>query len=459
MRKLYSCRTILQLSVVLSFLAPGFVMASSLSCESVFTSTEALRVSLKKQFRVYLTSRDASHILGVVRNADDDTIKKAYRLRAMETHPDRNQNDEIATVAFQRIKLAYETMLKGSWQMPDEPTTVFENDQENEEVQVTSTSSRGRVGDSDLAAEALKEAMANFLYNPSRPRFVEIPWRYTRGHVSEWYLRQPEVASAVVQVKEVPGLWSTSPKEKAAVISLNRFTENFAKQIQNNFQLQAFDMVLSKNNFFGRSEISDETGAEHAGLNIADFTSRFTAALSIESAEDLEYFKIINEKLYVGKLVQKAPTSSYISSSTHEYTTNLSQILRLFAARPEYRETLSLILQSGIRQKMDYEIDPAKFENKYATAAWHNIRVFRNQEFTDSIDYKDVSNKAQLDSILKILSNRFISPAEVRSQIMETIEKLKSKPAEVAPVTPEKPATDTAAEAKKKAGIFKFFSF
>jgi curved DNA-binding protein CbpA len=40
--------------------------------------------------------RDYYDILGVPRNADDDTLKKAYRKLAMQHHPDRNPGDAAA---------------------------------------------------------------------------------------------------------------------------------------------------------------------------------------------------------------------------------------------------------------------------------------------------------------------------------------------------------------------------
>ncbi|KAH7157236.1 hypothetical protein EDB81DRAFT_419038 [Dactylonectria macrodidyma] len=50
-------------------------------------------------------------LLGVDRQATDDEIKKAYRRRALELHPDRNFNDvETATRRFAEVQSAYEIL-------------------------------------------------------------------------------------------------------------------------------------------------------------------------------------------------------------------------------------------------------------------------------------------------------------------------------------------------------------
>ena len=52
---------------------------------------------------------DPFAVLGVDRDADDETIKRAYRRRAKETHPDRGGSD----AEFKRVKDAYEAIRDG----------------------------------------------------------------------------------------------------------------------------------------------------------------------------------------------------------------------------------------------------------------------------------------------------------------------------------------------------------
>ncbi|KAF8848227.1 hypothetical protein BDZ45DRAFT_550491, partial [Acephala macrosclerotiorum] len=40
-----------------------------------------------------------------------DTIRKAYLLKAIELHPDKNPNNPQATARFQDLKKAYETII------------------------------------------------------------------------------------------------------------------------------------------------------------------------------------------------------------------------------------------------------------------------------------------------------------------------------------------------------------
>ncbi len=53
---------------------------------------------------------DYYEILGVPRDADDATIKKAYRSLAREYHPDRNPGDAAAESRFKELAVAYEVL-------------------------------------------------------------------------------------------------------------------------------------------------------------------------------------------------------------------------------------------------------------------------------------------------------------------------------------------------------------
>jgi DnaJ family protein C protein 7 len=62
-------------------------------------------LELKKSQR-----KDYYKILGVSKDADENTIKKAYRKLAIIHHPDKNPNDPQAEVRFKDIGEAYETL-------------------------------------------------------------------------------------------------------------------------------------------------------------------------------------------------------------------------------------------------------------------------------------------------------------------------------------------------------------
>jgi molecular chaperone DnaJ len=49
-------------------------------------------------------------VLGVSRDADDETIKKAYRKLASKYHPDRNPGDQEAPLKFKEVAEAYEVL-------------------------------------------------------------------------------------------------------------------------------------------------------------------------------------------------------------------------------------------------------------------------------------------------------------------------------------------------------------
>ena len=57
-----------------------------------------------------MTKRDFYEILGVPKNADENTIKQSYRKLAMQYHPDRNPGDKPAEEKFKEAAEAYEIL-------------------------------------------------------------------------------------------------------------------------------------------------------------------------------------------------------------------------------------------------------------------------------------------------------------------------------------------------------------
>ncbi|MDE2638550.1 MAG: J domain-containing protein [Chloroflexota bacterium] len=55
-------------------------------------------------------SRDYYDVLGVARNADDDEIKRAFRQKAKQYHPDANPDSPTAEARFKEVSEAYEVL-------------------------------------------------------------------------------------------------------------------------------------------------------------------------------------------------------------------------------------------------------------------------------------------------------------------------------------------------------------
>jgi len=57
-----------------------------------------------------VSKRDYYEVLGVAKDADTNTIKRAYRKLAMKYHPDRNTEDDTAATKFREATEAYEVL-------------------------------------------------------------------------------------------------------------------------------------------------------------------------------------------------------------------------------------------------------------------------------------------------------------------------------------------------------------
>lgn len=57
-----------------------------------------------------MAEKDFYGVLGVDKGADADTLKKAYRKKAMQYHPDRNPDDKQAEAKFKEVNEAYDVL-------------------------------------------------------------------------------------------------------------------------------------------------------------------------------------------------------------------------------------------------------------------------------------------------------------------------------------------------------------
>ena len=57
-----------------------------------------------------MAKRDYYEVLGVEKNASADEIKKAYRKKAIQFHPDKNPGDKQAEENFKEAAEAYDVL-------------------------------------------------------------------------------------------------------------------------------------------------------------------------------------------------------------------------------------------------------------------------------------------------------------------------------------------------------------
>ena len=57
-----------------------------------------------------MAKRDYYEVLGIIKSASADEIKKAYRKLALKYHPDRNKGDKAAEAKFKEASEAYHVL-------------------------------------------------------------------------------------------------------------------------------------------------------------------------------------------------------------------------------------------------------------------------------------------------------------------------------------------------------------
>ena len=57
-----------------------------------------------------MAKRDYYEVLGVIKSASSEEIKKAYRKSALKYHPDKNKNDKAAEAKFKEASEAYHVL-------------------------------------------------------------------------------------------------------------------------------------------------------------------------------------------------------------------------------------------------------------------------------------------------------------------------------------------------------------
>ncbi|XP_013790840.1 uncharacterized protein LOC106474694 isoform X2 [Limulus polyphemus] len=71
--------------------------------------------------------KEYREILGVKEGASRDELKVAYKKKALQCHPDKNQDDHSATEKFQKLNEAFRTLVKED----DSDSICFDDDDDD----------------------------------------------------------------------------------------------------------------------------------------------------------------------------------------------------------------------------------------------------------------------------------------------------------------------------------------
>jgi len=113
--------------------------------------------------------KNSYKILDVDYDADDDTIKKAYRKKAIKYHPDKNPGDKDAENKFREVMEAYEILKDKSKRRSHDISIGVHNlrkKKKQPDVEVKTTS--------DVQNEQMKTGKPNVVIDPNGEVYVDI---------------------------------------------------------------------------------------------------------------------------------------------------------------------------------------------------------------------------------------------------------------------------------------------
>jgi DnaJ family protein C protein 9 len=171
-------------------------------------------------------------ILGVTKDASDEQIKKAYRVRALQCHPDKNPSEE-AKANFQKLAAAYNILRNPDSKKLYDETGFIEGEGFDKAADFFKTKF-GRISEQDIVDFASK-------YKGSDAEIDDVAQYYENhsGNVSdllEWVpLSEPQEVDRFVKMIDAlisSGRLASSSKYKSSLPKLHKNAEKMAKEME-----------------------------------------------------------------------------------------------------------------------------------------------------------------------------------------------------------------------------------
>jgi len=216
-------------------------------------------------------------ILGIGKNFDEKSLKKAYLKKAMVSHPDRGGSP----VEFQKVSIAYTLLLK---KLSDQNNNHLHNDLRDNSKSYMSGQSSDNKRNTKMT-DQFDANLFNKIYDDNK-----IDGVYDKGY-GDW---MEETNND--KLLEQPKMFNKSFNKDLFNHEFNKYKTQQQKQMPNSGQLVQYDepqvdiSMKGKDSLMvlGQDNISDFSGQSEGGLNFRDYKDAFTNSCLIdESSVDI----------------------------------------------------------------------------------------------------------------------------------------------------------------------------
>jgi len=210
-------------------------------------------------------------ILGIGKNFDEKTLKKAYLKKALVHHPDRGGSP----VEFQKISIAYTLLLK---KLSDINNNHLHNDLRDNSKTYMSDQSSNNMRNTNMT-DNFDANLFNKIYDENK-----IDGAYDRGY-GDWIEKTNDTKSI-----EQPKMFNKSFNKDLFNNEFNKYKVQQQKQSgaqvitydepQEDISMRGKDSLM----LLGQNNVSDFSGQSSGGLNFRDYKDAFTNSCLIDES-------------------------------------------------------------------------------------------------------------------------------------------------------------------------------